>query len=115
MRSLFFVLSALAVMGLAFWAYQENYRTQQALRETKNLQAEIGSMRETLGVLRAEWAYLNRPDRLRELAAINYDRLGLVPLRPEQFQRVSSVSYPAPDLPPIMVPIDVAGVKEVRE
>ena len=30
MKSMFFVLSALAVMGLAFWAYQENYKTQQA-------------------------------------------------------------------------------------
>ena len=112
MRSLFFVLSALSVMALAFWVYQENHRTREALAETKELQNEIGQMRETLGVLRAEWAYLNRPDRLRELAAINYDRLGLVPLRPEQFQRVSNVSYPAPDLPPIMVPIDVMSTQE---
>lgn len=115
MRSFFFVFSALVVMGLAFWAYQENYRTQEALRQTKALQTEIGQMRETLGVLRAEWAYLNRPDRLRELAAINYDRLGLMPLRPEQFQRVGNVAYPAPDLPPIMVPIDVAGLREGLE
>ena len=110
MRSLFFICTALVVMALAFWAYQENYRTQQALRETQELQAEIGQMRETLGVLRAEWAYLNRPDRLRELAAINYDRLGLLPLRPEQFNRVENVAYPAPDLPPIQVPIEVSAL-----
>ncbi len=115
MRSIVFILTAFAVMGLAFWAYQENHRTRQALQQTRDLQEEIGGMRETLGVLRAEWAYLNRPDRLRELAAINYDRLGLSPLRPEQFNRVSNVAYPAPDLPPIMVPIDVAGLKEGAE
>ncbi len=109
MRSLFFVLSATMVMGLAFWAYQQNYETQQTLKETQRLNREIGQMREALGVLRAEWAYLNRPDRLRELASINYDRLGLVPLRPEQFGKVDQVAYPAPDLPPVLIPIDVRG------
>ena len=115
MKTVLYVLTAFFVVGLAFWAYRENYATQQALKETENLHRQIQATHARLTVLRAEWAYLNRPDRLRELAAINYDRLGLVPLRPEQFQRVSSVAYPAPDLPPIMVPIDVMGVKEVQE
>ena len=83
MRNLLFVLTAVAVMGLAFWAYRENYRTQAALAEVEDLQREIGSLRESLGVLKAEWAYLNRPQRLRELAVINFDRLGLMPLSPE--------------------------------
>ncbi|MGB8623068.1 MAG: cell division protein FtsL [Paracoccaceae bacterium] len=109
MRSLYFVLSALAVMGLAFWAYHENYQTQEAIRETQDLQHEIGQMRESLAMLKAEWAYLNRPDRLRELADLNFDRLGLLPLRPEQFGLVTQVAYPAKGLPPISAPVDVVG------
>lgn len=96
MRSLFYVLSALAVMGLAYWAYQENYHTQEASREASRLRREIGSLREALGVLKAEWAYLNRPDRLSELALLNFDRLQLLPLEPSQFGNVATVTYPLP-------------------
>lgn len=109
MRSLFYFLSALAVMGLAFWAYDENYKTQQALRQVQNLNAEIGDLREELGVLRAEWAYLNRPDRLRELADINFDRLGLLPLAPQHFGRVDQIAFPQVFALPILSPIDLAG------
>ncbi len=95
MRSFFYIVTALSVIGLAFWAYQENYKTQAALDRTEDLQARIGATRSRLAMLRAEWAYLNRPDRLRELAEINFDRLGLLPLAPEQFGKVDQVAYPA--------------------
>ncbi len=97
MRSVLYVLTAVAVIGLAFWAYRENYRTQAALDKAERLQVQIAEARARLGMLRAEWAYLNRPERLRELAEINYDRLGLMSFAPEQFGRVDQVSYPLPD------------------
>ncbi|GAA3854446.1 cell division protein FtsL [Celeribacter arenosi] len=97
MRGLYLIVSALIVMGLAFWAYRENYATQQVLREVSGLQREIGHQREELAVLKAEWAYLNRPERLRDLAALNFDRLGLLPFMPEQFGRVDQVAFPVED------------------
>jgi hypothetical protein len=109
MRSLFYVLTALAVMGLAFWAYRENYRTQHAIDRVEQFNREIGRLREQLAMLNAEWAYLNRPDRLRALADINYDRLELAPLAPDQFGSIEQVAYPAPDLPAISVPVELLG------
>lgn len=110
MRAFIITLSAILVMALAFWAYRENYRTQAELSEVRRLQAEIGEMREALSVLNAEWAYLNRPDRLRELADINFERLGLLPLEPRQFGTVAAVSYPAVALPPITEPVDTIAL-----
>ncbi len=112
MRSLLFVVTTLAVIGLAFWAYRENYRTQEALARAEQLQAEIGEARQRLRVLNAEWAYLNRPDRLMDLVEINYDRLGLLQLQPHQFGRIDQVAYPAPVLP-IMNSIDVSTMEQL--
>ena len=115
MRSIFFVLSALVVMALGFWAYKENYQTQLALRNVQDYRQEIGALREELAVLRAEWAYLNRPDRLRELADLNFDRLGLLPLMPEQFGHVDQITYPTEVLGPVTHSIDVVGVLETSQ
>lgn len=112
MRSIFYVLSALVVMALAFWAYRENYETQAALKNTQALQRDITLKREELAVLRAEWAYLNRPERLRELADLNFDRLGLLPMTPEQFGRVDQVAFPDDDLGLVLQPVDIIGKLE---
>jgi len=94
MRGFLYVLTAIAVIGLAFWAYRETHQTQQAEAELRSIQREIIALREALGVQRAEWAYLNRPDRLRELANLNYSRLELVPFTGEQFGEVAQIAFP---------------------
>lgn len=112
MRGILYVLTGFAVMGLIYWAYNENYKTRQAIAQAERLQLEIGHQRQTLSILRAEWAYLNRPDRLRELADLNFQRLGLLPLRPEQFGLTSQVAYPGAGDLPITNPIDAIGTIE---
>jgi len=98
MRPVLYILSFLAVLASAFWAYRENYATQGQLKHIAALQDEIATLRENIALQRAEWAYLNRPDRLRELATINFDRLGLLPMEPEQFGQLGQIAYPAPPL-----------------
>lgn len=109
MRPVLYVLLFLALIALGFWAYRENYATQAALKEMEGLQRQIVGLREALSVQRAEWAYLNRPDRLRDLATANYDRLGLLPMEPSQFGAAAQVAYPAAKLPDIGFTQDVQG------
>lgn len=94
MRSFLYIITAMSIIALAFWAYRENYATQAALAETRSLRHDIRAAHDRLSMLKAEWAYLNRPDRLQDLAQINFERLGLLPLRPEQFGHVDQVAYP---------------------
>lgn len=109
MRPVLYVLSFLALIALGFWAYRENYATQGALKEVEALQRQIVGLREALTVQKAEWAYLNRPDRLRELATANFDRLGLLPMEPSQFGTAAQVAYPRATLPDISFTQDVQG------
>lgn len=113
MRSFFYILSALIVVGLAFWAYRENYETQAAQDRAERLETQIAGTRQRLRVLKAEWAYLNRPDRLRDLAELNYERLGLLPLQPHQFGRVDQVAYPPVEGALEGLPIDLSNSVDV--
>ena len=100
MRTVLYILTTFSVIGLPFWAYRENYATQQALSDADDLRYEIREAYSRLAVLKAEWAYQNRPDRLRDLAELNFNRLNLLPLHPDQFGSIDQVSYPPlPELP----------------
>lgn len=115
MNGVAYVLTALAVFGLALWAYQENYATQKVVKDARTLQRDIGAAQVRLGVLRAEWAYLNRPNRLLELSEINFDRLGLLPLLAKQFGRVDEVGYPPDPLLAITNPVDVSTMNQKQQ
>ena len=107
MRGLMLFLGAIMVMGLGFWSYQENYKTRDEISAVRKLHREIGAAHERVGMLQAEWAFQNRPDRMRDLAELNFERLGLLPLMPSAFGEVNQVIYPLPEILPITNPVDV--------
>ena len=103
MRSFIYSLTFAFLVGLAFWAYQQNIKTKKAIANTEKLQKEIGIARASLSILRAEWAYLNRPDRLTELVDLNFGRLQLTPLRASNFSDVDEINFlNDPDLPEVV-------------
>lgn len=67
------------VVGGALFAL--NYEVQELEAELDAVRDRMAQDRERVHVLRAEWSYLNQPQRLRELAS---EKLGLVPVAPAQ-------------------------------
>ncbi|HUF87318.1 MAG TPA: cell division protein FtsL [Thermohalobaculum sp.] len=105
MSRLGFALAMAAVVAAAAWTYHVNYQTKTALNRVDRLRAAIAAEREAVEVLRVEWAYLNAPDRLARLVAMNNDRLGLVPLSPQHFDEAAAV--PFPPRPPLAAPEEI--------
>lgn len=65
-------LSAVVLVGVcAIWAYRVNYATQDAANRVAALRREIAAERDAIAMQKAEWAYLNQPDRLRALVDAN--------------------------------------------
>lgn len=82
-------VTAAIVSGTAL--FRVSQQVQTAENEKSRLAAAVSSEREAIRVLNAEWDYLNRPDRLEDLAV---EHLGMQPPQPRQMQN-------APDtLPP---------------
>ena len=100
MKTLIGFLLGLAVLGLGFWAYQENYKTRDTVAEMRAVQADIVRLHAEMAMLRAEWAWLNRPDRLRMLIEANGAQLQLQDMEPKRFGYLDQVAYPAPPAAP---------------
>lgn len=94
MRILAYILACALVVAFGYWAYQVNYTTQEAVARVDRLRDNIAREREEIAMLQAEWAYLNRPDRLRLLAEQYFDELHLMPLTPQHFGDPGEVAYP---------------------
>ena len=85
------LLGSTFVLGL--WAYKINYDSRAANQRVKELEKSILSANKQFKILNAEWAHLNRPDRLRKLAEYNFIELRLTPINPDDFISISDVYW----------------------
>ncbi len=105
----FICLVLAAASGL--YLYQSKHRAQMLDREIQHTIHETETARARIEVLRAEWALLNEPDRLSDLAG---RFLGLKPLSPGQFAAlgVLAARLPAPEE---IRPADAQATDEAAE
>ncbi|MBL4874663.1 MAG: cell division protein FtsL [Rhodobacteraceae bacterium] len=113
MRILLLVLGMFMVMTFATWAYRVNNDTREALGRVAGIQREMQSKREAIAVLDAEWAYLNRPDRLLALSEEHFTKLRLMPLNPDHFSDLAKVPFPTPE-DPLLAELIGAAIIEVK-
>ena len=93
--------------------FSVKYQVHDLEEEQKRFVGELDDERRALHVLRAEWATLNDPDRIRELAQVH---LGLVPIRPNQvmgLDGLQTIPVRALDVEPIDEAIEQRGPNEI--
>jgi hypothetical protein len=92
----FTCLCLAAACGSGLYLYSEKHRTVLLDREISSVINQTQAARARTGLLRAEWALLNEPGRLQEMA----DKyLSLKPMAPSQFVQLADLPshLPAPE------------------
>lgn len=94
------ILWVITIALSAFGLYSVKFQVQTIRSQIADVSHELDMERESLNVVAAEWAYLNRPDRLEKLAAtylsskeVGVDQVADVQAIP--FPQVQQVSAPA--------------------
>jgi hypothetical protein len=62
------IVAILALVGSAVYAYSIKYQTSYRAEQIAKTKIEIKAERDAIAVLRADWAYMTRPERLQPLA-----------------------------------------------
>ncbi|MCV6574444.1 MAG: hypothetical protein OIF58_01810 [Cohaesibacter sp.] len=82
-RFLNLVLFCGVLLG-AFWLYQVKQQARETEAQIADLQRQIDVEKEALLLLKAEWSYLNRPERVQKLAERFAEQLGLKEVKAHQ-------------------------------
>jgi hypothetical protein len=82
------LIAILTLIGSAGYAYSIKYDTLYQVEKVAKLRAAFQRERDAIAVLKAEWAHLNRPDRLQ--AAVE-KHLDLQPLAIHQLARLKDL------------------------
>lgn len=82
-------LIAIILLGCcAYGLFQVKYRVQTLKRDLTEFNRQLDLEKDAIHVLRAEWAYLNQPDRLRVLAQ---KYLSLTPIQVTQLREIKQL------------------------
>jgi cell division protein FtsL len=83
------IVGGLVVAVLAVAVYRAKLGAEETEARIGDLQAEARKVTEEIAVMKAEEAYLSRPERIGPIAR---ERLGLQPARPEQYTAAEALS-----------------------
>ena len=87
------LVSLIAAAGAGLHLYQVKHSVSMLDRELREVNRQTEVVRERTQILRAEWALLNEPDRLRQVAQRH---LALEPMAPAQFIREAELERRLP-------------------
>jgi cell division protein FtsL len=101
------IAAILALVGSAIYAYSIKYQTSYRAEQIVKTKLEIKAEHDAIAVLRAEWSFMTRPERVQQLA----DRyLDLTPLTADKIETARGLPERAPHVDAIAAKIDMLGL-----
>ncbi len=101
------IVAILALVGSAVYAYSIKYQTSYRAEQIVKTKLEIKAEHDAIAVLRAEWSFMTRPERVQQLA----DRyLDLQPLTADKIETAHALPERAPHVDAIAAKIDMLGL-----
>ncbi|MCA4919564.1 MAG: hypothetical protein ING82_09055 [Roseomonas sp.] len=104
------LVSLIVAAGAGLHLYQVKHSVSMLDRELREVNRQTEVVRERTQILRAEWALLNEPDRLRQVAQRH---LVLEPMAPAQFIREAELERRLPAARPFAGPASLFGPPEL--
>ncbi len=95
MKLNFTCLSVLLVAIVSYGLYQLSYEVQKLERDLQILHASISGNEESIRILKAEWAYQNRPDVLQTLANKHLPLLLIAPYQVAAVNEIPEIAVSA--------------------
>jgi hypothetical protein len=94
-RILNLVLFVVMIVGAAV-TYDMKHKAELAAERNAKIAAEIAKDKDSIALLRAEWALLTQPSRLQALVDKYADHFKLAPFSPTQLATVEEIPMRAP-------------------
>lgn len=91
MSRLINLLLILFVLMGAFWLFQVKHQAKEEGGKIAILRGQIQEEKDALLLLKAEWSYLNRPQRIQRLTNEFSNQLGLKAIEPYQIGDINDV------------------------
>jgi hypothetical protein len=93
------IILIVVMTAVAAITYTIKHRAEEKLDEVKKLEAEIKLEKDTIDLLRADWALLTQPGRLQKLITAYQAELQLVPTESTQLVQPSELPMLKAELP----------------
>ncbi|MDH6269193.1 hypothetical protein M2360_004620 [Rhizobium sp. SG_E_25_P2] len=95
------ILLIVIMTAVATITYTIKHRAEEKLEEVRKLEANIRLEKDTIDLLRADWALLTQPARLEKLIALYQEELKLQPTDTTQMVQPVELPMLKADLPPV--------------
>lgn len=96
----FDIILVVVMTAAATVTYSIKHRAELKLEEVRKIESEIRLERDTIDLLKADWALLTQPNRLQRLVDTYQATLQLVPTASTQLARPSELPMLKADVPP---------------